>query len=85
MQILHGMFMMTIRNKVILEENPKTIVLKSNVDSKTKIMVVGDSLVKYLRREEFSSKKKSVKGVTHPGSKYLIISSQLHGENLILL
>ena len=33
------------------------IKIKSNGDSKTKIMVVGDSLIKYLRREELSSKK----------------------------
>ena len=65
MQNPHGMFMVAIRNKVT---SPKTIVLKSNVDSKTKIMVIGDSLVKYLRREEFSSKKKTVKVIAHPGS-----------------
>ena len=33
------------------------IKIKSNGDSKTKIMVVDDSLVKYLRREELSSKQ----------------------------
>ena len=44
------------------------IKIKSNGDSKTKIMVVGDSLVKYLRREELSSKKLNVKVITHPGS-----------------
>ena len=68
MQILPRMFMMTTRNQVILAENPKTIVLKSNVDNKTKIMVVGDSLIKYLRLEELSSKKKSVIVIKHPGS-----------------
>ena len=31
-------------------------------------MVVGDSLVKYLRREELSSKKNNVKVITHPRS-----------------
>ena len=31
--------------------------IKCHCDSKTKIMVVGDLLVKYLRREELSSKK----------------------------
>ena len=31
-------------------------------------MVVGDSLVKYVRREELSSKKNNVKVITHPGS-----------------
>ena len=31
-------------------------------------MVVGDSLVKYLRREELSSIKNNVKVITHPGS-----------------
>ena len=31
-------------------------------------MVVSDSLVKYLRREELPSKKNNVKVVTHPGS-----------------
>ena len=63
------------------------IEIKSNVDSKTKIMVVGDSLVKYLRREELSSKKNNVKVTTHPGSAtedMLHYISQLHGENLIL-
>ena len=35
-------------------DNIKT---KSNDDIKTKIMVVGDSLVQYLRKEELSSKK----------------------------
>ena len=44
------------------------IKIKSNGDSKTKIMVVGDSLVKYLRREELSSKKNNVKVKTHTGS-----------------
>ena len=33
------------------------IKIKSNGDSKTKIMVVDDSLVKYIRREELSSKQ----------------------------
>ena len=36
------------------------IKIKSNGDGKTKIMVAGDSVVKYLRREELSSKKNSV-------------------------
>ena len=31
-------------------------------------MVVGNSLVKHLRREELSSKKNNVKVITHPGS-----------------
>ena len=31
-------------------------------------MIVIDSLVNYLRREEFSSKKNNVKVLTHPGS-----------------
>ena len=31
-------------------------------------MFVGDSLVKYLRREELSSIKNNVKVITHPGS-----------------
>ena len=31
-------------------------------------MVVGNSLVKYLRREELSSKMNDVKAITHPGS-----------------
>ena len=31
-------------------------------------MVVGDSLVKYLRREKSSFKKNNVKNITHPGS-----------------
>ena len=31
-------------------------------------MVADDSLVKYLRREELSSKKNNVKVITHPGS-----------------
>ena len=44
------------------------IKIKSSGDSKTKIMVVGDSLIKYLRREELPSKKNKVKVLTHPGS-----------------
>ena len=44
------------------------IKINSNRDSKTKIMVVGNSLVKHLRREELSSKKNNVKVITHPGS-----------------
>ena len=44
------------------------IKIKSNGNSKTKIMVVGDSLVKYLRREDLSSKTNDVKVITHPGS-----------------
>ena len=44
------------------------IKINSNGDSKTKIMVVGDSLVKYLRREKSSFKKNNVKVITHPGS-----------------
>ena len=44
------------------------IKIKSNGDSKTKIMVVGDSLVKHLRGEELCSKKSNVKVITHPGS-----------------
>ena len=31
-------------------------------------MVVGDSLVKYLAREDLSSKKNNVKVITHTGS-----------------
>ena len=31
-------------------------------------MVVGDSLVKYLRRQELSTKMNNVKVITHPGS-----------------
>ena len=44
------------------------IKIKSSGDSKTKIMVVGDSLVKHLRREELSSKKNNVKIITHTRS-----------------
>ena len=44
------------------------IKIKSSGDGKTKIMVVGDSLVKYLRQEELSSKKNNFKVITHPGS-----------------
>ena len=44
------------------------IKINSNGDSKTKIMVAGDSLVKYLRREELSSEKNNVKVITHSGS-----------------
>ena len=48
--------------------------IKSNGDSKTKIMAVADSLVKYLWREDLFSKKNNVKKnnvkvKTHPGSK----------------
>ena len=35
---------------------------------RTKIMVAGDSLVKYLRREEFSSKKNNAKVMIHKKS-----------------
>ena len=41
---------------------------KSNTESKTKITIVGDAIVKYLRREDLSSKKNNVKVITHPGS-----------------
>ena len=44
------------------------IKINSNSDSKTKIMIVGNSLVKYLRREELTSKKNNVKVITHDGS-----------------
>ena len=40
---------------------------KSNIESKTKITIVGDSMVRYLRREDLSSKKNNVKVITHPG------------------
>ena len=46
----------------------ENIKINSNGDSKTKVMVVGDSLVKYLQREELSSKKNIVNVITHPGS-----------------
>ena len=51
-------------------ENPDNddIKIKSNVDSKTKIMVVGDLLVQHLRPEELPFKKNNVKVITHPGS-----------------
>ena len=51
-------------------ENPKNdnIKFKSIGDSKTKIMIAGNSLIKYSRREEFSSKKDYVKVITYPGS-----------------
>ena len=41
---------------------------KYNRDSKTKIMVVGDSLVKYLRWGDLPSKKHNVTTITHPRS-----------------
>ena len=44
------------------------IKIKYNGDGKIKIMVVGDSLVKYLRREESCSKKNNVKLISHLGS-----------------
>ena len=44
------------------------IKIKSNGNSKTKIVVVGNWLVKYLRRKDLSSKKDNVKVITHPGS-----------------
>ena len=43
------------------------IKIKSSDNSKTKIMVAGNSLVKYLRREKLPSKKNNVKVITHPG------------------
>ena len=51
-------------------ENPENddIKIKSNVDSKTKIMVIGDLLVKHLRPGELLFKKNTVKVITHPGS-----------------
>ena len=61
---------------------------KSNCDSKTKIMVVGDSLVKYLRWKDVSSKKYNVKVITFPGSTtedMLDYISYFHGKNLMLL
>ena len=62
------------------------IKIKSNGNSKTKIMVVGDSLVKYLQREDLSSKKNNVKVITHPGSttEDMLDYIKLIGENLIL-
>ena len=44
------------------------IKINCNGDSKIKIMVVGNSLVKYLRREKLSSKKNNVKVITHNAS-----------------
>ena len=44
------------------------IKIESNGDSKSKIMVVGNLLVKYLRWQELSSKKNNVKVITHPES-----------------
>ena len=51
-------------------ENPESddIKIKSNVDSKTKIMVIGDLLVKHLRPGDLLFKKNTVKVITHPGS-----------------
>ena len=46
-------------------------------------MVAGDSVVKYLRREELFSKKNNVKVITHPGSTTEDILDYI-GENLIL-
>ena len=62
------------------------IKIKSNGNSKTKIMVVGDSLVKYLQREDLSSKKNNVKVITPPGSttEDMLDYIKLIGENLIL-
>ena len=53
-----------------LSGKPKkySIKIKSNGDSKTKIMIVGNLLDKYLRREELSPKKNNVKVITLPGS-----------------
>ena len=44
------------------------IKIESNGDSKSKIMVVGNLLVKYLRWQELSSKKNNVKVIIHPES-----------------
>ena len=44
------------------------IKVKFIIDSKAKVIGFGDSLVKYLRWEELSSKKNNVRVVTHPGS-----------------
>ena len=48
-------------------------------------MIVGDSLVEYLRREELSSKKNNIKVITHPGcttevKTCLITLGQLHNS-----
>ena len=67
-----------------------SIKIISNGDSKTKIMVVGDSLVKYLRQEDLSAKKNNVKVITHPGSTtedmldYIKLIDYIKQENLIL-
>ena len=42
--------------------------LQSTLKGRTKIMVAGDSLVKYLRREELSSKKNNAKVMIHKKS-----------------
>ena len=61
---------------------------KSNGDSETKIIVVDDSLVKYLRWENLSSKTYNVKVITYPESTtedMLDYISYFHGKNLMLL
>ena len=53
-------------------------------------MVAGDSLVKYLRREELSSKKNNVKVITHPRSttedmlRYIMPNAQRKPDTLII-
>ena len=61
------------------------IKMKSSGDSITKIMVVADSLDKYLRREELSSKKNNVKVIKHLGSttEDMLDYIKPNGENLI--
>ena len=60
--------------------------IKPNGNSKIKIRIVGDSLVKHLRREDLSSKKNNVKVITHPGSTTEDMLDYIKpiGENLIL-
>ena len=64
------MFMMLIKKQSHNSVKPKkdNNNNKFNGDNKTKIIVVGNSLVKYLQWKDLSSKKYNVKVITYPGS-----------------
>ena len=69
METLQWMFIMLIRSSH-RSGNPENnnIKFKSNGDSKTKIMVADNLLVKYLRRQDLSSKNDNVTVITDLGS-----------------
>lgn len=46
----------------------KSIQSSNNITSKKKLTIVGDSMIKYIRREDISSKQCNAKVVSHPGA-----------------